>query len=51
MNVYIVEYRDWDEIETREFQCDGLLELFVKVESWKSRYCIHDDSIISIEEA
>ncbi len=50
MNVYVVEYRDWDEIVTKEFQCDNLLELFQAISVWQSRYCIHDDSIISIEE-
>ncbi len=50
MNIYVVEYRDWNEITTKEFQCDDLLELFNKIETWKSENCIHDDSMISIEE-
>jgi len=50
MEVYVVEFRNYDEIETREFLVSNLLELFEEVNRWQRRECIHDDSIISIEE-
>ena len=49
IDIYVVEYRDWNELTQKEFNCDNLLELFEKVNYWMRRNCIHDDAIESIE--
>ena len=50
MMEFKVEFRDWDNLEVKEFKVNSLLGLVQAISAWQSSNCIHDDTIISIEE-